>query len=167
MKYLALLILLTGCYTRKVAVRQHAKAVVFDPKIGADFCAGTYPCLTDPVGSDTVTVYDTLWGDPEVQILTDTVMVNDTVRITNTVQLPAKTVIKTVTIRDTIKVKDQAALASCEGYRNEATRLQGEERAERLKYQGRARKYLWGIIGLVGSGLLLIFFRLRRKTALK
>lgn len=46
MKYIFLLLILSGCYTQKKAKSDFAKAVTYDPAIGIDFCARNYGCDT-------------------------------------------------------------------------------------------------------------------------
>ena len=161
-KYLLIILLLCSCYTERKAKGQFGKAVTAYPGLGAAFCAIAYPCETNPVRSDTVTVYDTIYTGGDTVF--DTILVNDTVRVTKTVQLPGKVITRTLTIHDTVRIKDQAALKVCELARDEATRLQGEERAERMKYQGRARKYLYGLIGAGALIGLWLFLAVRKRV---
>lgn len=161
-KYLLIITLLASCYTERKAKGQFGKAVTAYPGLGAVFCALTYPCEINPVVSDTVTVTDTIYSGGDTVF--DTILVNDTLWVTKTVQLPGRVITKTVMIHDTVKVKDQAALKVCELARDEATRLQGKERAERLKYQGRARNYLYGLIGAGALIGLWLFFFIRKRT---
>lgn len=53
MKYLLLIVLLTGCYNQRKAQQQFSRAATFDQKIGSDYCAAQFP-------STSTTVHDTL-----------------------------------------------------------------------------------------------------------
>lgn len=166
MRYLFIILIVTaaGCYTLPKAKTQHGKAVSTFPVIGADFCARVYPCLPSEIRSDTVTVFDTLWGEPTIEVLTDTLKFNDTLRIVKTVQLPSKTITRTVTIRDSIRVIDKAALDKCEIERKQETTRANSEQQLKEKFRGQRNKAYFIIAGL---GLLIglwAFFRFRKRT---
>lgn len=168
MRYLILItIILSSCYTRPVANKQHGRAIATFPDIGAEFCARIYPCDTTGTKSDTVTVLDTLWTDPEIEILYDTTTVNDTIRIVKTLPAITKVVTKTVTIRDTIRIKDQADLDACNIEKSKVIQLANDQTAERKKYQKRATK--WTIAAIIMGSLILLwlFLAIRKRVIAK
>lgn len=160
-----MILFFTSCYTEKKANQQHGKAVATFPKIGADYCARTYPCLPGEVKSDTVIVTDTLWGALPVEIYSDTVRVNDTVRIVKTVQSPSKIITRTVTIKDTIQIQDKAALDKSEIERKSETGRANKEQSEKEKYRSSRNSWrtkaiaTWSILGLIAGVYIFLFIK--------
>ena len=97
-------LILSGCYAPKKAVD-----VLSRPKnepTAAAFCSQKYPVRDSIIKGDSVVRYDTLWG-----VVTDTVTGDQQVLIyTDTVRVP-KLVTKTITIRDTV-IRENTAKVS-------------------------------------------------------
>lgn len=156
---MVLLAAFCGCYSEKKANIQHGKAVATYPKIGAQFCAITYPCKDSVIihGKDSIQV-DTLWGEGEVII--DTVKTFDTIRITKVVQLPGKVITKIITRIDTIYREDVAKLKVCDIERGQAIALLDKKTIESDKWRKIAKQRFWIIVGLglaIGVGLYFKF----------
>lgn len=146
MRYIIFILLLTSCYNQRKATTQHAKAVTAYPKIGADYCASTFP-VKDTIIRDTTRTVDTLIVDGLTT--TDTVIWMDTVRITTVKTLPSKIITNTVYIRDTIIRQNTAALKACEIDKNVTIGLLKQQTDEAVKYKGQARtRGLW-LLGLI------------------
>lgn len=160
-----MVLLFTSCTTPE---KMFGKVVGEKPGIVADYCARTYPCLPSEIRSDTITVYDTLWGQPSVQIYSDTVRVNDTVRIVKTVRSSPATITRTVTIRDSVKIIDKAALDACMIERKQETERANKE--QKAKEEFRTSRNMWrskaiGTWIMVGAaGFLWLLFYIKRKT---
>lgn len=160
-----ILLFMTSCTTPE---KMLGKVVGEKPGIVADYCARTYPCLPSEIRSDTITVYDTLWGQPSVQIYSDTVRVNDTVRIVKTVRSSPATITRTVTIRDSVKIIDKAALDACMIERKQETERANKE--QKAKEEFRISRNMWRLkaIGtwiMVGAaGFLWLLFYIKRRT---
>lgn len=130
-----------------------------------DACAENFPVIDSIIKGDTIVKYDTLWGEGEVK--TDTVETKDTVYITKI--LPSKTITKTVTIKDTIIRRDFAYENVLKDEIRDKDKLIAENistikliSADRDKFKGRSRKYLWLIIALA-----VFSFRRQLLTLLK
>lgn len=160
-KYLIILVLLTGCYTRPVAVRQHAKAATTYPDIAADYCARVYPSKDSLIKGDTVTVTDTIYEGGTSYI--DTVKVLDTVRITKTITLPAKIITRTVNIHDTVIKVNTADLDLCNIERRKVIDSLNKEQARADKYQKRAKVRGFILLGLLLAAIVYLYFKLKGK----
>lgn len=178
-----IILMFTGCYTKQKATVQHGKAVVTYPEIGADYCARTYPCVDGIVKTDTVITLDTIYTDPEIEILTDTILIQnpfDYVTISfkkDSVylfhlnkwqavknQMAPKSIVKTVTIRDTIRVKDLAELDLCKIVRDEAVMNLKQSEYLKEKYRNQRNGLRWLVAGIGALGLLWLFFAIRKRV---
>lgn len=110
MKYILIILLLTGCYTAKRAEKQVNKALLNHPETVAKVARDAFPCIT--TASDTVTVTDTLLDfidcpeAPGPEYRRDTVII-DNIR-TITVKVPVKQPVRTVTV--TQRIEDSAKI---------------------------------------------------------
>lgn len=150
-KYLFLILILTGCYSERKAKDQFSKAVVAYPKLPAEYCSTTFP-VKDSIIKDTVTTTDTVLMQGGIIEDTIIVKVNDTVRITIIRELPGKIITNTVHIRDTIIRENTAALKLCEIDKSTLTDLLTKQTEQTEKYEGRAKKrgwIMWGLIALI------------------
>ena len=157
---IAVLLLLTGCYSERKARGQHAKAVVAYPKIGAEFCAENYKPKDSIAPGITVTVIDTIYQGGE--IITDTVFSKDTVHIRTIVQQPGRVITNTVHRVDTMYIENIAALKVAANERRQAIELLAAKTTESDKWRTIALKRFWIIAGMgavIGIGL---FLRIRK-----
>lgn len=151
MKYLLLILILTGCYSERKAKNQFAKAVVAYPKIPAEYCANEFP-VKDSVIRDTTKTTDTVLIQGGITEDTLIIRVNDTVRITIIRELPGKIITNTIRITDTIIRENTAALRLCEIDKSQLTDLLTKKTTEADKYKAQAKKrgwFLWGLIALL------------------
>lgn len=148
MKYLLLILILTGCYSEKKARQQFDKAATSFPKIPAEYCADEFPIREETI-RDTLRTTDTLYSD---MVIYDTIMVQDfdTIRMYITKTLPGKVVTNTIRITDTIIRENTADLKLCVIDKSTLTDLLSKKTAEADKYKGRAKTR-----GLISLGLLL------------
>ena len=161
-----LCILLSGCYNQRKATSQFGKAVTAYPKIGADYCAITYPPKEKLIKGDSVIVLDTIYTGGETFF--DTVYTSpDTVLITKTVTLPAKVINKTITLHDTLVVENTAALKSCQLDNSKMLSLLHDKTKEADKWRKTAKKRFWIIAGMGAAMALGLFLALRRKVVKK
>lgn len=162
MRYLLLALILTGCYTQEKAKRQFSRSVVYDPAIGAEFCALTFPAKDSILPGTTITKTDTLWGSGETRI--DTVfMAGKPIEVTKTIVLPGKVITNTILRTDTVYRENTAALELSRMNERAAVMGWNAETADRKKYQGRAKKLLLMLIGAGVLAGLWLFLKLRRK----
>jgi hypothetical protein len=109
MRYLILLLLITGCYTAKKAEQQTNKALLNYPVVVAKVARDAFPCITK--ASDTVTRIEYEYIDvdcPDSIIKTELIPGDTVIRITTKtvrVQVPAKTIYITKNIEDSAKIK--------------------------------------------------------------
>lgn len=153
---------LTGCYGPKVAKKQHGRAVYSYPELGADYCARIYPPDTTFLPGDTLRTFDTIHVGGSVHFDTVYSARRDTVYITKYIQLPGTHTIERQVIRDTVRQIDGAALDAANIERKRVTDLLAGETADRKKFQGRAKKYIWILIAIGGLGLIIGYFKLRK-----
>lgn len=163
MRYLILSLIFCGCYSRPVAVKQHGRAAATYPDIAADYCARVYPAKDSLIQGATITRVDTLLDSGEVIIIRDTLRSHDTVYIRITKVLPGTVITRTIHRTDTVYIENTAALELSRGNERKAVAGWNVETNERKKYQGRARKYLFGLIGAGALVGLWIFFKFRKK----
>ena len=156
MKYLILLILLSGCYNQRKATVQHGKAVATFPAIGADYCARAYPAKDSLIKGDSVIVFDTLYVG---EVLFDTVTVNDTVRITK--HLPGKVITQRIRVVDTFRVVDKASLDLCSIERGSAITQLEKKTGEYDKMKTGRNKWRMIAIGLMIVLGLWVAFKLK------
>lgn len=162
MRYLILSLIFCGCYSRPIATKQHGRAAATYPDIAADYCARTYPVTNETIKGDSVFITDTMWGEGTTRI--DTVYVaGKPFEVTKTIILPGKTVTNTIYRTDTVVKENTAALELSRGNERKAVAGWNAETNERKKYQGRARKYLFGLIGAGALVGLWLFFKFRKK----
>lgn len=150
-KYVLLILILTGCYTERKAKNQFAKAVVAYPKISAEYCANEFP-VKDSTIRDTLITSDTVFIQGGITEDTIIMRVNDTVRITIIRELPGKVITNTIHVTDTIFQTNTAALELCEINRRQLTDLLTNTTADRDKYKGQAKKrgwIMWSLIALI------------------
>lgn len=161
MKYLLLILILTGCYSERKAKNQFAKAAIAYPKIPAEYCGNAFP-VKDSLITDTLRTSDTILIQGGIKEDTIIVKVNDTVRITIIRELPGKVITNTVHIRDTIIRENTALLAACNIDKSSLTDLLTKQTAQTEKYKGQARKrgwWMWGllafIVAVIGANIYL------------
>ena len=161
MKYLILLVLLSGCYSRPIATKQHGRAVSTYPDLAADYCARVYPAKDSLIKGDSVVIFDTIYTGGNVSF--DTTIIMDTKYITKTIQLAGVRVIERIFKTDTVIRVDRAALDLCSIERGKAIHNEEAQRIECDKWRKIAKKRFWIIVGL-GAGIALgIFVALRKK----
>lgn len=165
MRYLLLLILLSGCYTRQKATNQFSRAAVAYPELPAGYCARTYPPKDSLIKGDSVVTFDTIYTGGETVF--DTVRVADTIRIVKTIQLPGTRIIERVYKTDTIVKINTAALDLCSIERGRALALAEDKTAEAAKWRALAKKRFWIITGMGAAMALGLFLALRRKVVNK
>ena len=164
MRYLFLLVLLSGCYGLKKATVQHGKAVATYPELGADYCARIYPSKDSIIKGDSIITFDTLWQDGEIHFDTIYSRLRDTVFITQFT--PGKTVFQTIWAVDTIFQTNTAALDLCSIERGKAITLLEAKTAESDKWKKIAKKRFWIILAM-GAGIALGIFVAFRKKLIK
>jgi hypothetical protein len=178
-----ILVWFTGCYTPSKARKQFGRVAATYPTIPADYCGRVYPCDTLYNGADTITTVDTIYTDPEVEIYTDTILVqnpfdyvtisfkkdsvylfhlNEWKAVKN--KMKPVTITKTVTIRDTIKLLNTASLDACNIERKAETERANNEQQLKEKFRGQRNTAWWILAGIGASGLLYLFFMFRRKA---
>lgn len=157
MRYIAILLLFTGCYSANKARTQFAKAVTHSPELAATYCAITYPVKERVIqGRDSIRT-DTLYG---TQYVTDTVRSKDTVYITKYFQ--GSTIRETIIRTDTI-LKENTAAVEAERLNNKTlTGVLGDTTGERDKWRKIAKKRFWIIAGLGFAMALGIFLKLKK-----
>lgn len=160
--YILLSVIITGCYTQEKAKRQFSRAAVYDPAIGAEFCALTFPARDSILPGTTITKTDTAWIEGEFRI--DTVFVaGKPIEVTKTIILPGKVITNTIFRTDTIYRENTAALELSRMNERAMVLALNTEQVRANKYAGQAKKRL---LALIGAGALLglwLFFKLRRK----
>ena len=146
-----------SCYSHQKATVRFGKAVSTFPDIGANYCAVTFPSVSELIKGDSVITFDTLYVGPDVVF--DTITVNDTVVVERRIRGITKYITKLVTITDTLKTPDKAAITACQMAKDAALRLLEKLNTESDKWKRIARIRLWIIISLgavLGAG---IYFR--------
>jgi hypothetical protein len=162
MRYILILILLSGCYNLKKATVQHGRAAATYPAVAADYCARVYPAKDSIIQGATIVRTDTLWGEGETRI--DTVFVaGKPVEVTKTIILPGQTITIERLRVDTVRYENTAALDLANIEKRALSLALTTEQTRADKYQGRSRKYLWILIALAGGAAVWLFFKLRKK----
>lgn len=112
MKYLALLLVLFGCYTQKKASREVSKAMQTYPAVVAEICAKEFP--TRVTKSDTI-VYENIVEIecPDSTVVTTVINRNDTLIITEVKKEKVFVKSPCETVYITEHKIDSAALAAC------------------------------------------------------
>jgi len=164
MKYLILLILLSGCYSRKVATKQHGRAVSTYPDLAADYCARIYPAKDSLIKGDSIVVTDTIYTGGLTSF--DTTIIMDTKYITKTIQLPGTKIIERIFKTDTVVRVDKAALDLCSIERGKALTIATDKTKEADKWRKIAKKRFWIILGM-GAGIALGIVALIRKKVVR
>lgn len=155
-----LLLICLSCNSLKKAQKDVAKISVTHPEVLAKYCADKFPVVETFLPGDTIIVTDTVFNS--INIISDTVTTLDTVRITKTVTLPGKTITKTVTVTDTIVKENTAQLKVCELERGKMVDLLASSNAESDKWQGKAKKRFWILIGLIVLLAGSLYFNVRK-----
>ncbi len=154
-------LLLTSCgYPYRKAQAQFGRAAATFPELPAGYCARVYPPKDSLIKGDTVTTYDTLWGEGHTDTLYS--FHRDTVRLI--IYKPGQTIVQTVRVTDTLRVVNTAAVDACRIDNTRLVRLQAEDRLTADKWRAIARKRFWIILGL-GAGIVLGIFLIVRKKA--
>ena len=157
MRYLIILLLLTGCYNAKKAQKHVNKALLEYPDKVATIARDAFPCIT--TASDTVTVTDTLLDfidcpeAPGPEYVRDTVVISGVKTVT--VKVPGKTQVKTVTV--TQRIEDSAKiklLNSAIAARDATISDQGATIKKQDKKISRKNKELW-IWRIIASVLII------------
>ena len=154
MRYLLILLLLSGCYNAKKAQKQVNKALLEYPDKVAEIARNEFPCIT--TASDTVTVTDTLLDfidcpeTPGPEFTRDTVIVSGVKTVY--VKVPGKVQVKTVTV--TQRIEDSAKiklLHSAIADRDATITAQGQTIVRQDKKIARKNKenWIWRIIASV------------------
>lgn len=159
MKYLLIILLLTGCYNQRKASQQFSRAVTFDQKIGSDYCASTFPSISTTVHDTTITT-DSIYIEGAERL--DTVMSHDTLRITRTITLPSQVVTHTVHIIDTVRVENTAALKSCQIDNSRLIAQADKITDDRDRLKGGRNN--WRLIALISLGVnaLGVYLKMRK-----
>ena len=157
--------LIIGCYSKRKAQTQFAKAVAYDGSIPAKYCAQTFPVIEKIIkGKDSIIV-DTLWGEGETITRTLIERVRDTVYITKYIQ--GNTIRETIVRTDTIVKENTAALAASRLELGKALTIATDKTNEATKWRKIARKRFWIIAGMGAAMALGIFAMIRRKVVKK
>lgn len=145
MKYLILIILLTGCFTEKKAKQQFSKINITYPEIPISYCADKFGGKDTVIVGDTLIRTDTIYEQTEGR--SDTVLRNDTVIITRT--LPSTVITKTIVRTDTVRTENKAAIALCELNNRKMTDLLVKQTSmtDNWKKKAKTRFYvMWALI---------------------
>lgn len=155
MRYLVLLVLLTGCMTAEKAKRNLDKIENEYPELISEICAVEYPCI--PRKADTVlrTEYDFIEVEcPDGQLpltskdSTDTIyIIKYNGRVTKEVRIPCESKVITQYIEDSAKVTD-------------LTNRLGSVTEDYIKAQAKAKRYstYTKILGLLLALIILAFY---------
>ncbi len=153
MRYLPIILLLTGCYTAKKAEKQVNKALLNHPETVAKVARDAFPCIT--VASDTIYQTDTLLDFIDCPEAPGPEYIRDTVTIDNirtvTVKVPVKQPVRTVTVTQRIEDSAKIKMYVYEIDKRDATI---EEQEATIKKQSRkiANKnkelWIWRIIAI-------------------
>lgn len=141
-KAIAILIIISGCYTQKKASQQVEKADKKYPEITAAFCKGSYPCIIVDSITHTDTLYNTI--ETEVPGETDTLRVKDTVFV-RTNKVLTKFVNKEIIKTNTITVKDSAEIKILS---LAITKANSDKEKYRLKAEKKSEWVMWLLIAL-------------------
>jgi hypothetical protein len=161
------ILLLTGCYTRKKATTQFGRAAITYPELPAEYCARTYPTKDSVIKGKDIIHVDTLWGEGEVIIKSDTIKARDTIFIRVTRELPGKVIERTFTRTDTVFQTNTAAVDLCAIERRNAIALATDKTKEADKWRKIAKKRFWIILGMGTVMALGIFAIIKKKIAKK
>lgn len=171
MRYILIILLLTGCYNAKKAQKQVNKALLEYPDKVATIARDAFPCIT--TASDTVTVTDTLLDfidcpeAPGPEYIRDTVVVSGVKTVF--VKVPGKVQVKTVTV--TQRIEDSAKiklLTSAISERDATISDQGATIKKQGKKIARKNKELWVHRSLLFLLILYGCYRIwRNVTTLK
>jgi len=165
MKYLIFIIVLSGCYSRQKAVKQHGRASATYPEIAADYCARIYPAKDSLIKGDSIVITDTIYTGGLTSF--DTTIVMETKYITKTIQLPGTKIIERIFKTDTVVRVDRAALDLCSIERGKALTIATDKTKEADKWRAIARKRFWLLVGLGAAMALGIFAMIRKKVVKK
>lgn len=157
-----IILIITGlsCNTLKKAQKDVAKISVTHPEVLSAYCADKYPVKEIFLPGDTIIVTDTV--ELEGSVFIDTVRTLDTVRITKTVTLPGQTITRTIAIHDTTIKENTAKFDVCELERKQMVNLLAASNAESDKWQGKAKKRFWILLGLIVLLAGSLYFNVRK-----
>lgn len=158
--FIILIIICLSCNTLKKAQKDVAKISVTHPEVLAEYCADKFPVKEIFLPGDTIIVTDTL--ELEGSVFIDTVRTLDTIRITKTVTLPGQTITRTIVIHDTVIKENTAQLKVCELERGKMVNLLASSNAESDKWQGKAKKRFWILLGLIVLLAGSLYFNVRK-----
>lgn len=158
MRYLIVLLLLSGCYSAKKAEKQLNKAIDEFPEVAAKITREQFPCIEKSVETKTDTVYSLVelecppvGVEPAPATITDTVWKERVIRLKpgrQVVYLPGQKITETIRIEDSAKV----LLAN-----SERDVCKNELEAANAKADRRGRWALWLLLALVMSWVFFIF----------